>query len=307
MAIYYWLKFSFSHKGSSLILAFFEDDMNSFENIKKEVKMKFEKEVGIKVEVGQDTATDLQNLKEKIKSQLESWRKEEIIFIAFDRIFIGISDIAGEELIKECSNNYWCFLFTRDLPVDSVLNELRKQNRFLQWYTKTQIVYLLSGIRTAIDKPNIQKNFWGIPLEIHVQQLSLLKHSIAHLWLPLDIDLQGIRECYNDGRKDAACKYLEDVLEDKKDKTKDQNNNPTYTSYRQKLAVLQYMITGFDFGVQGSELNDPCSEDAKPVDCSKEVKEFMNGKESVLELIEKREKVNNDLIKEWHEVKGKYF
>jgi len=127
-----------------------------------------------------------------------------------------------------------------------------------------------------------------------VKSLSLLKHRIAHLWLPLDIDLQGIMECWNAGRKDAACKYLEDVLEDKKDKTKEQNDKPTYAYYRQKLADLQYIVTGSEFGIQVSELNDPCSKDAKPVDCSEEVKEFMNGKKSVLELIEKVKKEKNE-------------
>jgi len=127
-----------------------------------------------------------------------------------------------------------------------------------------------------------------------IKLFTLLKHRIAHLWLPLDIDIQGIVECWNDGRKDAACKYLEDVLEDKKDKKKDQNNNPTYAYYRQKLADLQYIVTGLEFGIQDSDLNDPCSKDAKPVDCSEEVKEFMNGKESVLELIEKVKKEKNE-------------
>lgn len=139
---------------------------------------------------------------------------------------------------------------------------------------------------------------WGTGKRVgqpeRMRAFSLLKHRIAHLWLPLDIDLQGIMECWNDESKDAACKYLEDVLEDKRDKTKDQNNILTYAYYRQKLADLQYIITSSEFGIQGSELNDPCSKDATPVSCSKEVKEFMNGKESVLELIEKLKKEMNE-------------
>jgi hypothetical protein len=73
-----------------------------------------------------------------------------------------------------------------------------------------------------------------------VVKLSLLKHRISHLWLPLDIDIQGIMECWSGGKEDATQNYLKEALEDKKDKAKDQNGNPTY--YRQKLAKLWYMV-----------------------------------------------------------------
>jgi len=74
-----------------------------------------------------------------------------------------------------------------------------------------------------------------------LERLSLLKHRIAHLWLPLDIDLQGIREVMssefgvqNSGKKRKRAEdYLKDVLTAKDGQF-----------YRQKLAKLQYTVAG---------------------------------------------------------------
>jgi hypothetical protein len=63
-----------------------------------------------------------------------------------------------------------------------------------------------------------------------IKNFSLLKHRIAHLFLPLDIDLQGIYEVGKQS-KDAAVGYLRDVLENKCEKF-----------YRRKLADLWFMV-----------------------------------------------------------------
>lgn len=60
-----------------------------------------------------------------------------------------------------------------------------------------------------------------------IECLSLLKHRIAHLFLSLDIDLQGIA----DVKKDDKVNYLGDVLNKKPD-----------TYYRQQLVDLQFMV-----------------------------------------------------------------
>jgi len=147
---------------------------------------------------------------------------------------------------------------------------------------KEEISKCIKNIAEAIKKKPIIPNF------------SLLKHRIAHLWLPLDIDLQGISEVRRKKAEEVAKEYLEDML---------RNKQKNY--YRQKLADLQYMITGLEFGSKGSELNDPCK-NTKPVEPSKEIKEFIDKNGSILKLIEEWEKGKSDLIKEWQEeAKGK--
>jgi len=76
-----------------------------------------------------------------------------------------------------------------------------------------------------------------------IPALSSLKHKIAHLFLSLDIDLQGIA----DVKKDDKVNYLGDVL--RGDVLKEKPD----TYYRQKLADLQFMVTGEDFA-NGKEL-----------------------------------------------------
>ena len=72
------------------------------------------------------------------------------------------------------------------------------------------------------------------------RHLTLLLHRIAHLFLPMDIDLQGILECWNDRGKDIAKKYLQEVLNEKSNGSNDNSGNSIY--YRQKLANLWYMV-----------------------------------------------------------------
>jgi hypothetical protein len=87
-----------------------------------------------------------------------------------------------------------------------------------------------------------------------IKNFSLLKHRIAHLFLPLDIDLQGIYEVSKQS-KDEAVKYLKEVLENK-------NKNPTF--YRQKLADLQFMVAKVK-GVGGTSLTENDLPDNKSI------------------------------------------
>lgn len=75
----------------------------------------------------------------------------------------------------------------------------------------------------------LKKNFYKKDL---TKPLCLLKHWIAHLFLPIDIDLQGIYEV-NKVDQNKVIKYLKEVLEEKK-------GNTSY--YRQRLADLWYIL-----------------------------------------------------------------
>jgi hypothetical protein len=93
-----------------------------------------------------------------------------------------------------------------------------------------------------------------------IKNFSLLKHRIAYLFLPLDIDLQGISEVEgkkvkeNDKEleKDAQIDYLEKVLGEKKTGPKDSQGKPCH--YRQKLADLWYIVAKKIF--KGEKINE---------------------------------------------------
>jgi hypothetical protein len=121
-----------------------------------------------------------------------------------------------------------------------------------------------------------------------ILNFSLLKHRIAHLFLPLDIDLQGIeevknQEVRNQERDRISVKYLTEVLEEKRDGP-EVNGSACY--YRQKLADLWWMVGKFK--VQSSEFknDNPCIKERQySVPPSSELETQIT--ESILELVGK--------------------
>ncbi|MGQ9847246.1 MAG: hypothetical protein ACUVQP_07075, partial [Bacteroidales bacterium] len=77
-----------------------------------------------------------------------------------------------------------------------------------------------------------------------LQSFLLLKHRIVHLFLPLDIDLQGIAEV-KEKNNEKVVAYLKEVLEEHK-------NNQNY--YQQKLADLWYMVARKENGKSEKKL-----------------------------------------------------
>jgi len=111
-----------------------------------------------------------------------------------------------------------------------------------------------------------------------VSNFSLLKHRIAHLFLPLDIDLQGISEA-EDAKK---IEYLKEALREKK------NNH----YYRQKLADLWYMVIKEDF--EGRKINE--YKIVKPRDST----QLLANDKAIIDLI--KESGKQDKVKDLWEV-----
>jgi len=115
-----------------------------------------------------------------------------------------------------------------------------------------------------------------------IKNFSLLKHRIAHLFLPLDIDLQGIgevegkkvkiKENNKEIEKDAQVAYLEEVL-----KAKNKN-------YKQKLADLWYSVTGRDFDGKVNDWEIPKAQD--------DWKKLVNENKAIIDLIKESGKQN---------------
>jgi len=117
-----------------------------------------------------------------------------------------------------------------------------------------------------------------------IQSLPLLKHRIAHLFLALDIDLQGISEV-----EDKKIEYLKEVLDEKKNEPKDNQDNPCY--YRQKLADLWYMVVKKDFSSQ--KINE--CEIVRPTQNENSLPE----RKAIIDLIEDEKKKNEEVKKYW--------
>jgi hypothetical protein len=111
-----------------------------------------------------------------------------------------------------------------------------------------------------------------------VPNFSLLIHRIAHFFLPLDIDLQGISEA-EDAKK---IEYLKEALREKK------NNH----YYRQKLADLWYMVIKEDF--EGRKINE--YEKVKPRDS----RQLLANDKAIIDLI--KESGKQDKVKDLWEV-----
>jgi hypothetical protein len=94
--------------------------------------------------------------------------------------------------------------------------------------------------------------------------MPLLKHRIVDLFLPLEIDLQGISECLyrveseESENEKSAINYLQEVFGDEK-----KVSNGKGCSYnRQRLSDLQFILIGTDKS-QNQELNLECNEKSK--------------------------------------------
>ena len=87
------------------------------------------------------------------------------------------------------------------------------------------------GARTSEEEVEALLKVWRG--EAKDQLISILKHRIAHLWLPLDIDLMGIEEVGKQEAGDRKQKYLMEVLQSAGEQF-----------YQQKLGKLQYMVAG---------------------------------------------------------------
>ncbi|MCD6101151.1 MAG: hypothetical protein J7K33_11295 [Candidatus Marinimicrobia bacterium] len=134
------------------------------------------------------------------------------------------------------------------------------------------------------------------------KSLTLLKHRIAHLWLPLDIDLQGIREVSRQKSGSKSQDYLKAVLTSKKDEQ----------FYRNKLAKLWYMVvhepesdldkkkTEFS---QGGAVSQTCGDtkvSCETVPPREDAEALLADNKAILELIgesDKKEKVKEDCKK----------
>jgi hypothetical protein len=96
-----------------------------------------------------------------------------------------------------------------------------------------------------------------------VQCFSSLKHRVAHLFLSMDVDLQGIGVL----RKQVAGDKIQNAANTPKAYLRDVLNNKEKTFYRQKLADLQFLIAKVSRGKKKPFLEcdgEPSGEPARP-------------------------------------------
>jgi hypothetical protein len=144
--------------------------------------------------------------------------------------------------------------------------------------------------RTRI-KEYLDKRDLGIFRISSLKHLAALKHRIAHLFLSMDIDLQGIgvlrRQVAEDEIQNAVNTpeaYLRDVL-----------NNKEKTYYRQKLADLQFFVAKVSGGKKKPFLEcdgEPSGDRARPTLSESNLPDD----KAIVDLIPE-EKRNNDSVR----------
>lgn len=173
---------------------------------------------------------------------------------------------------------------------------------------------IIAALNSSIDKENIKmqiktarEEYFIIEggyyvtraesKEEKVSALSLLKHRIAHLWLPLDIDIQGIMECWNNGRKEDARIYLKQALESK---------GGDIQHYRRKLADLWFMVAKGKmedgrWKIDGFEKQEGISKKQEfvPGAPRKKSEELLAHNQAIIDLINDEKRKNEKVKKYW--------
>ncbi len=134
----------------------------------------------------------------------------------------------------------------------------------------------------------------GLPTLI--RRLSVLKHRIMYLWLPLDIDLRGIKEVRDSSQGDGVG-YLEKVLEEKRD---EEMYNGQNAYYRKKLARSLYMVVK----VTWEAMEISCENDKGefvPVPPDDDAASLLTDGKAILDLIVKSGK-GREIKEEWEKL-----
>ena len=146
--------------------------------------------------------------------------------------------------------------------------------------------------------PQILPSWKKLKEEVGKKNLIKLIHRIAHLFLPLDIDLMGIDEVKGrktDDGKNAQEIYLEDVLREKDE-----------AYYRQKLAKLQYIVAGEHVIFSQADGKIECGNgeirECSPV-APQNADNLLSDNKSIYDLILESDKKNVVDSKEWQSLK----
>jgi hypothetical protein len=223
----------------SLLIFYYDNDLNQRNTLKKAA------------DTLQDKFNQIQNAEVRV----------------FIHINEGIQNAFENELQSHNLKQYCYFYHHSDSNVWGPLSEIKNACQACSLQNPEQFIRNFEILWELHSQKKIEKTF------------SLLKHRIAHLFLPLDIDLQGISEV-EDAKK---LEYLKEVLNEKK------NNH----YYRQKLADLWYIMTGrnnFEGKVNDCEIIKP----------QHDLKELLKENKAIINLIKESEK--QDKVKDLWEI-----
>lgn len=149
----------------------------------------------------------------------------------------------GSDVAKDMSHDFPTIIYSRSME------QFSGGEKFICWYQKeTHDHLLLKGLRSCWQQAKVENGFFECSNAI--EYLSVLKHRVAHLFLSIDVDLQGIGALTGQRKREmketqnTPEDYLKDVLEGK---------NGDY--YRQKLADLQFMVAKVNMGEEKPSIN----------------------------------------------------
>lgn len=130
---------------------------------------------------------------------------------------------------------------------------------YLGWIYKgedsDETIERVSELLTRINKePSVRPKLQPSQRK-QVEFLTGLKHSIAHCFLSIDIDLQGVREALQTQSEEKAIVYLWNTLGAKSDEE----------YYSKKLDYARFLIVGEDRFKDGAELDKPTLPEGKSI------------------------------------------
>jgi hypothetical protein len=173
-------------------------------------------------------------------------------------------------------------------------NELyEKYNNFIWWYQKEQgIVMIIEGINACLQKGQIKREYF--PKSSITEAFSSLKHRIAHLFLSMDVDLQGIGVL----RRQMAEDEIQNAVNTPKAYLRDVLNNKEKAYYRQRLADLQFLVAKVSVGGEEPFLECDGEPSGGPVMPTLSESNLPDDK-AIVDLIPE-EKTNNDgVVRLW--------
>ena len=216
----------------------------------------------------------------------------EIFLLIVDRRMPG-AQFNGDDLLEQLyikGKTPWYIIYSGEADPGRRDELYKKYDNFIWWYQKEQgIVMIIEGINACLQKGQIKREYF--PKSSITEAFSSLKHRIAHLFLSMDVDLQGIgvlRKQVADGKiqnaQNTPKTYLRDVL-----------NNKEKTYYRQKLADLHFHVAKVSVGGEEPFLKCDGEPSGGPVMPTLSESNLPDDK-AIVDLIPE-EKRNNDNVK----------
>ena len=171
----------------------------------------------------------------------------------------------GDDLLEQLyikGKTPWYIIYSGEVDPGRRDELYKKYDNFIWWYQKKHgVATIIDGIKSCLQKGQIKREWF--PKSSILEAFSSLKHRIAHLFLSMDVDLQGIGVL----RKQVAEGVIQNATNTPEAYLRDVLDNKEKTYYRQRLAGLQFLVANVSGGKKKPFLEcdgEPSGEPTRP-------------------------------------------